>query len=151
MVPGLFLSVVLKTIPGLKYKTVVYTRLPAKIPLTLEYFGARLVQVVQNLLFEKSSIKSKSYKFLILLKKQVKKLLDFGEIWIYNVFTLTNWETYMNYLNQVAELRSELVKLRLSDLRRIADTEYNMQVSEPVTKKELLEEIISEEYRIACK
>jgi hypothetical protein len=57
----------------------------------------------------------------------------------------------MNYLNQVAELRSELVKLRLADLQRIADTNYNIKISEPLTRKELLEEIISEEYRIACK
>jgi hypothetical protein len=57
----------------------------------------------------------------------------------------------MNYLMEIADLRTELAEKRLVDLRLIAKRDYNILISEPTSRGEIIEEILSEEYRIAGK
>lgn len=53
--------------------------------------------------------------------------------------------------DQVQEIRSELAQLELPALIKLAKTNYKIRVSRAPSKQDIIEEIISEEYRIAGK
>jgi hypothetical protein len=57
----------------------------------------------------------------------------------------------INFMMEITSLRQELSTLHISELRKIASTQYDLELNLPVSRQEIIEEILGEEYRIACK
>jgi hypothetical protein len=55
------------------------------------------------------------------------------------------------FMMEITSLREELNALRVSELRKIARDQYALQLETPVSRDELIEEILGEEYRIGSK
>ena len=57
----------------------------------------------------------------------------------------------ISFQMELTELRRELQALKLSELKKIASAQYALVTDPALKRSELIEEIIGEEYRIACK
>jgi hypothetical protein len=55
------------------------------------------------------------------------------------------------YIDEIQKFRKELVSFKLDELVAIAAQDYNIRVTADETSEEIIEEILAEEYRIACK